>query len=198
MRTPFRVLLVLAATLALPIIAQQGAAGRWNASVDTAQGPFAFTFEFAVDAAGKLTGTMNNEFFGASFSPDQEKLLVASNASGIWNAYAVPVTGGALEPLTTSTTNAVFPIGYLPNDERIVNIRVGVRDVYQLEMLGRCPDVDWANSIAIRSRGSNYICTGLDAELIAPSQIGPQRCAVSKIRKLTAEETKALPKRARP
>jgi len=66
MRTPFRVLLVLAATLALPVFAQQGAAGRWNASVDTAQGPFAFTFEFAVDATGKLTGTMNNEFFGAT------------------------------------------------------------------------------------------------------------------------------------
>ena len=67
MRTPFRVLLVLAASaLALPIFAQQGPAGRWNASVETPQGPFAFTFEFAVDAAGKLTGAMNNEFFGAT------------------------------------------------------------------------------------------------------------------------------------
>ena len=65
MRMPFRVLLVLAASaLALPILAQQGAAGRWNASVDTPQGPFAFVFEFAVDA-GKLTGSMQNEFIGA-------------------------------------------------------------------------------------------------------------------------------------
>jgi len=66
MRMPFRALLVLAAgALALPILAQQGAAGRWNASVDTPQGPFAFVFEFAVDAAGKLTGSMQNEFIGA-------------------------------------------------------------------------------------------------------------------------------------
>ena len=66
MRTPFRVLLVLAGSfLALPVLAQQGAAGKWNASVETPQGPFAFTFEFAVDAAGKLTGSMNNEFIGA-------------------------------------------------------------------------------------------------------------------------------------
>ena len=64
MRKPFRVLLALAATLALPVLAQQGPAGRWNASVETPQGPFAFTFEFAVDAAGKLTGSMNNEFIG--------------------------------------------------------------------------------------------------------------------------------------
>jgi len=67
MRMPFRVLLILAAgSLALPILAQQGAAGRWNASIETPQGPFAFSFEFAVDAAGKLTGSMNNEFFGAT------------------------------------------------------------------------------------------------------------------------------------
>jgi len=65
MRTPFRVLLALVAILALPVLAQQGPAGRWNASVETPQGPFAFTFEFAVDAAGKLTGSMNNEFIGA-------------------------------------------------------------------------------------------------------------------------------------
>ena len=67
MRMPFRVLLILAAgSLALPILAQQGAAGRWNASIETPQGPFAFSFDFAVDAAGKLTGSMNNEFFGAT------------------------------------------------------------------------------------------------------------------------------------
>lgn len=66
MRTPFRVLLVVAASLALPVLAQQGVAGRWNASIDTPQGPFAFSFDFAVDAAGKLTGSMNNEFFGAT------------------------------------------------------------------------------------------------------------------------------------
>ena len=66
MRMPFRVLVVLAASsLALPVLAQQGAAGRWNASVDTPQGPFAFTFEFVVDAAGKLTGSMINEFIGS-------------------------------------------------------------------------------------------------------------------------------------
>jgi hypothetical protein len=87
---------------------------------------------------------------------------------------------------------------FASNDDRIVNIRVGVKDVYQLQMFGRCNDVDWSNSIAIRSRGSSYICTGLDAEIIAPSPIGPQRCAVQSIRKLTEAEAKALPKHARP
>lgn len=87
---------------------------------------------------------------------------------------------------------------FASSDDRIVNIRVGVRDIYQLEMLGRCQDVDWNNRIAIVSRGGSYICTGLDAEIISPSTIGPQRCQVSKIRKLNEAEVKALPRRARP
>jgi dipeptidyl aminopeptidase/acylaminoacyl peptidase len=62
----------------------------------------------------------NKDYFGASFSPDQQRILVGSNASGIWNAYAVPVAGGALEPLTKSTSNSIFPISYFPNDGRVI------------------------------------------------------------------------------
>src|SRR5678816_3669619 len=62
----------------------------------------------------------NTGFFGASFSPDRQKVLVASNTSGIWNAYAVPAAGGGLEPLTKSTTNSIFPISYFPGDARIL------------------------------------------------------------------------------
>jgi len=45
------VLSILVTVFALPLAAQQ-AAGKWNASIDTPQGPFAFVFEFIVDAAG--------------------------------------------------------------------------------------------------------------------------------------------------
>ena len=63
-----RRLFVVAAALALfalPLAAQTGVAGKWNASVDTPQGAFALVFEFIVDAAGKLTGTLQNEFIGS-------------------------------------------------------------------------------------------------------------------------------------
>jgi hypothetical protein len=43
----------------------QEAAGKWNASIDTPQGPFAFQLEFAV-AGNTLTGAMTNEFFGTT------------------------------------------------------------------------------------------------------------------------------------
>src|SRR6185436_1408604 len=50
----------------------------------------------------------NKGFLGASFSPDGQKVLVGSNASGIWNAYAIPVAGGEPEALSTSTTTKGF------------------------------------------------------------------------------------------
>lgn len=62
----------------------------------------------------------NKEFFGSSFSPDRQKILVGSNLSGIFNAYAVPVAGGEPIPLTTSTKESIFPISYFPADERIL------------------------------------------------------------------------------
>ncbi|MBI1199582.1 MAG: hypothetical protein GC203_17105 [Phenylobacterium sp.] len=87
---------------------------------------------------------------------------------------------------------------FASSDNHIVNLRVGVNDYYQLEMLGRCQDVDWNHKIALVSRGSDYICTGLDAEILSPTPIGPDRCPVKSIRKLTPDEVKALPKGARP
>ena len=62
----------------------------------------------------------NVALYGASWSPDRRHILVSSNQSGIFNAYAVPAAGGALQPLTQSTTNSVFAISYFPADERIL------------------------------------------------------------------------------
>ena len=57
---------------------------------------------------------------GASFSPDGRKLAFHSNRTGVFNVYEVPVEGGEPTPLTRSTTNAVFTVGYFPSDERFL------------------------------------------------------------------------------
>jgi dipeptidyl aminopeptidase/acylaminoacyl peptidase len=62
----------------------------------------------------------NSEYFGASWAPDKQKILVSSNLSGIWNAYTVPVAGGSPQALTKSTTDSVFALSYFPGDERIL------------------------------------------------------------------------------
>ena len=68
----------------------------------------------------QFLGTVN--FNGASFSPDATKILVGSNQTGIFNAYAVPVTGGAPVALTHSTTDNVRPLSFFPHDERFLYI----------------------------------------------------------------------------
>ena len=62
----------------------------------------------------------NTSYTGASFSPDGRTILVSSNASGIYNAYALPVDGGPPVQLTESTDNSVFVQGYFPEDERFL------------------------------------------------------------------------------
>ncbi|ODT89440.1 DUF6491 family protein [Phenylobacterium sp. SCN 70-31] len=87
---------------------------------------------------------------------------------------------------------------FASEDGRTVNVRVGVKDVYQFQLMGPCGDVEWNTKIAIRSRGGSQICSGLDAEIISPTSIGPQTCPVTNVRKLTDAEIAALPKRAKP
>jgi dipeptidyl aminopeptidase/acylaminoacyl peptidase len=62
----------------------------------------------------------NTEYFGASFSPTGDQILVTSNRSGVYNAYAIPTAGGEPQPLTNSTDNAIFAISYFPADDRIL------------------------------------------------------------------------------
>src|ERR1700704_1696857 len=62
----------------------------------------------------------NVSFDGDSWSPDKRKLLVSSNLSGIWNAYAVSLDRGDPQPLTKSTKDSVFALSYFPHDEKIV------------------------------------------------------------------------------
>lgn len=114
-------------------------------------------------------------------------------------ASAAPLADAAAPAKPTRQcfwTNSVD--GFRAVNDRIVNVGVGVKDVYQLELLSACPDVDWAETIAIQSRGSSMICSGLDATIITPSTIGPQRCAVRNVRKLTPEEVASLPSKHKP
>ena len=86
-----------------------------NVHSDTANGESFSPRQYAVADFYK-----NVDFFGASWSPDRRKLLVSSNQSGIWNAYAVSTDGGTPQPLTHSTTNSIFAFSYFPRDERIL------------------------------------------------------------------------------
>ena len=66
----------------------------------------------------EFLGTTN--YTGASFSPAGDKLLVSSNETGIYNAYAIPVDGDEPVQLTSSTGDAIFAVSYFPEDERFI------------------------------------------------------------------------------
>ena len=83
-------------------------------------------------------------------------------------------------------------------DDHTVYIKVGVKDVYRLDLMGACPDIDWSWKMGLESHGSSSICSALDATIIAKSPIGPQRCPVREVTKLTPQEIAALPPKHRP
>ncbi len=64
---------------------------------------------------------MDNESVGGgSFAPDNSKLLVHSNRSGIYNLYTVGTADGTWTPLTASDSSSVFAVSYFPQDERLL------------------------------------------------------------------------------
>jgi len=84
--------------------------------------------------------------------------------------------------------------------DQAVYIRVGVKDLYRLDLFGTCHDLRWAQTIGVESRGSSWICAGSnsDAVLIVPSTLGPERCMVTDVKKLTDAEIDVMPRKDRP
>lgn len=78
-------------------------------------------------------------------------------------------------------------------DEKVAYLYVGANDVYRAELFGRCLGLDDALSIGVQSRaGGSSICSGLDVDLLVQSPIGPQRCPVTSLTKLTPDEVAAM------
>ena len=59
----------------------------------------------------------------ASFSKDEAQILFSSNASGVFNAYAIPVAGGEPVAMTRSTTDSTYAVGFFHTDDRILFAR---------------------------------------------------------------------------
>ena len=85
-----------------------------------------------------------------------------------------------------------------PND-RTVFLRVGVKDIWRLDLFTTCPGLAFRNSFGLEDRPSSaWICSPLEATVVYREAGIRQRCPVSAMRKLTADEVAAMPKRDRP
>jgi dipeptidyl aminopeptidase/acylaminoacyl peptidase len=82
---------------------------------------------------------------GLAFSPDGRSLLISSDATGVFNAYALPVDGGAPTPLSASTGSATYAASYFPTDGRILLTADGGGDelthVFVRELKGEVRDL---------------------------------------------------------
>jgi len=121
MRTTACLVSVLALMAALP-----AAAAMAQAAPSPAASPAAPTYTAAQFFD---TTTYGLAYGGAkAFSPDGTSVLIRSDKTGVFNAYALPISGGEPVALTTSTTSAVNPVSYFPSDARILFTQDGGGD----------------------------------------------------------------------
>ena len=88
--------------------------------------------------------------------------------------------------------------GYAAVSDNIVLVQAGANRYFRLDLQGSCPNVDWSRRVGLRTiGGSNWICRGLDAEIIVPEYgMGPQRCLVRSVSQISKDEWRAA-RRAR-
>lgn len=55
----------------------------------------------------------NKQIRGGAFSPDETKMLITSNESGIYNLYEINLADGSQNQLTNSMVESFFGIGYI-------------------------------------------------------------------------------------
>ncbi len=57
---------------------------------------------------------------GASFSHDEERILISTDATGVFNAFSQPFDGGGPQQLTRSESDSVFAVSWFPYDDRFL------------------------------------------------------------------------------
>jgi dipeptidyl aminopeptidase/acylaminoacyl peptidase len=123
MKTEFRFALLLPAALFLFACSEQASEAPEPAQpevepVEQAAAPA--IPRYSAEAFFETTSYSLAGSSGYAFSPDGTRLLVSSDKSGVFNAYALPLDGNEAVQLTESDDNAMFAVSWFPNDERIL------------------------------------------------------------------------------
>jgi hypothetical protein len=116
-------------------------------------------------------------------------------------AFAATAAQAADKPAKNECFWARNATSFAAPDDHTVYVQVNSRDVYKFDLMIPCLDIDWNQHLALESSGGSggSICNGMDAQIVSHATgLGPQRCPIKHMRKLTPEEIAALPPRARP
>jgi hypothetical protein len=75
---------------------------------------------------------------------------------------------------------------YSSVSEQIVDVKVGANQYYRLSLDGFCPQSAFSRRVVLRTTGGgDWICQGLDAEIIVPFAVGPERCLVNNVQPIS-------------
>ncbi len=121
-------------------------------------------------------------------------------------ASCAPVDSGGMAGDAPPRARQCFSVRQVDNFEQgrpdQVFLRVGRSDVYELNAASGCPDMDFANRMALIPDGGmvgTRLCTDDWARIVVPGSTSQTSvCRVRVSRKLTAEEIAALPANHRP
>jgi hypothetical protein len=129
---------------------------------------------------------------------------VASAALGLaLGAGAVANPIAMAEPQRPPESRSCFYASRIENyavaSDRRVYLRVGVGDVYQLDLMNDCPELTFRQNVQITHTGAgSLICSPIDLTIRFRQVAARRICPVSDMRKLTPAEIAALPKGDRP
>jgi hypothetical protein len=122
--------------------------------------------------------------------------LLVTGAAGV--VQAAPKPAKAVSGKTDCFFNQQVRNFTAANDDRTLYIKAG-RDTYKMETFGRCLDLSHSLNVGLDSYPTSSICSAQDVTIVVHStSMGPQRCAVRNLVKLTPEQVAALPKGDRP
>lgn len=92
--------------------------------------------------------------------------------------------------------------GWKAPDNKTIFIRVGLNQIYRLDLTASCPLLTMPESHLItKTRGPDIVCSAVDWELSVsepPPAAMPEACIVKKMTPLTPDQAAAIPPRYRP
>ena len=90
--------------------------------------------------------------------------------------------------------------GFNAPDEKTVYIRVGVSEIYRLDLMYDCTGLTFRQDIGLEREpsGDAFICNPMQATVVYHDGGIPQRCPVTAIHKLTKDEIARVPKKFLP
>ena len=79
----------------------------------------------------------NVQIAGGAFSPDEKRLLVSSNESGIYNLYEITIADGSKRQLTNSTVESFYAIDYVSGTSQMLyTADKGGNEINHIYLLG--------------------------------------------------------------